>query len=158
MIRAFLDANVLLDLALRRPRISEPIKEAALDGRLFAFVSFGVLEEVRRALDIDHELRELRISRGVSSDHVLHEILTFTRFSGGFTFVRRMLRRDPSDEPVLSAALAGEADFLVTRNIKDPREVPAAIQVVTPEQLIEIFENMPESPDTGAKGRSPRWT
>lgn len=158
MIRAFLDANVLLDLVLRQPRLFEPIQGAVLDGRLLALVSFGVLEEVRRALDIDDKLRELRTSRRVSSDSVLREILTFTRFSGGFAFARRMLSRDPSDEPALSAALAGEAQFLVTRNVKDFSEAPAEIQVVTPEQFIEVLESAAESPEDGPTERSLRWT
>lgn len=140
MIRAFLDTNVLLDIELRRPALLEPIKSAALDGRIEALVSFGVLEEVRMALENDEELRARRRGSGRSADDVLREVLVYTRFAGGFAFARRVLRRDPRDEPILAAALAGETRYLVTSNTADFEKAPSSITVLGPEAFLEVLE------------------
>lgn len=145
MIRAFLDTNVLLDIELRRPAFLEPIKSAALDDRIEALVSFGVLEEIRIALEEDEDLRALRRGSERSTDDVLREVLVYTRFAGGFAFARRVLRRDPRDEPILAAALAGEARYLVTSNTADFEEAPSSITVLRPEAFLEILDE--DAPD-----------
>jgi predicted nucleic acid-binding protein len=137
VIRVFLDTNVLLDIELRRRAALVPIKDAAIEGDLEALVSFGVLEEVRAALDADDELQVFLAEADRTLDDVLREILTYTRFSGGFAFARRVLRGDPTDEPVLAAALAGSADVLVTSNTADFADAP--IRIVTPDELLELL-------------------
>jgi len=142
LIRAFLDANVLIDIELRRPVQLRPIKLAAIEGRLLALISFRVLEEVTTVLDRDDNLRTLRENAGLTADDVRREVLTYTRFAGGFDFARKVLRRDPRDEPILAAALAGGADVLVTENVSDFGEGPRTLRVATSAEFIDQLSEL----------------
>ena len=139
MTRAFLDTNVLLDIELRRPRRYAAIREASEDEAIVALVSLGVLEELRDVLERDPELVDLRAATGLSVDDVVRSVLEYTKLSGGFDFVRRVLPRDPRDEHVLAAALAGEADYLVTSNIVDFEDAPVTLRTVTPDEFLDVL-------------------
>jgi predicted nucleic acid-binding protein len=132
-VKLLLDADVLLDTALRR----EPF--AAESDRLIQWCQ----ETPQAALVAWHNISNLYyLLRAAHSNAGAREFITdLMRFavvaSGGTEAVRQALTlplRDFEDALQVAAALSGGADFIITRNIRDFGRSP--LPVVTPSHFL----------------------
>jgi predicted nucleic acid-binding protein len=132
-VKLLLDADVLLDTALRR----EPF--AADSDRLIQWCQ----ETPQAALVAWHSISNLYyLLHAAHSDAGAREFITdLMRFavvaSGGTEAVRQALTlplRDFEDALQVAAALSGGADFIITRNIRDFGRSP--LPVVTPSHFL----------------------
>jgi predicted nucleic acid-binding protein len=55
--------------------------------------------------------------------------------------------RDPDDHPIMATALAGQADYLVTWNVKDfpPKRRFAGVTIITPDAFLQLLSSIGKS-------------
>lgn len=133
--RVFLDANILLDLTLKR-REYEPARklvEWALEGRIEAYVTPAVIQETARWLKKVYgaeRAKELLLA-------LLAEVLVI---DGGHTVAVSALHSDMSDmDEALSyyTALHHKLDYFITRDKDLPRAAIPVLPVCTPEEFLK---------------------
>ncbi len=141
MIRAVLDANVLVSASIRPRGKSDRILRQAGDA-FFLLTSEFILSEVEVALGRKHiqakyqsrvtqeqrtqYLQELRVlAEAVQVQTELHVV------------------SDPKDNPVLACAVDGRANFLVTgdRHLLRLKEYEK-VRIVTPEEFLQILQRL----------------
>lgn len=137
MVRAVLDANVLLSALLRPAGPPGRILRAFLEEGAFEVVMTpGIAAEVERALGYPRLRRRLPAGF-VAADWVEDLALLSVLVEDG---VPPGVCRDPEDDRYLAAARAGGASFLVTGDddLLSLRE-HAGVLVVTPRQFLVVL-------------------
>lgn len=112
-MRVLLDSSVLISAFLKPDTPSGMLVRDGLDGQFEMCVSLGILEEVDRSLR--HKLR-LRRRYGYVDEQIAWFI---TSIAASVTVVSELpaiapVCRDPNDDHVLAAALAANANYIVT--------------------------------------------
>ena len=139
MLRAVLDANVLLSALIRPQGSPGQILRRWLEDRAFALItSPTILAEVRRALDYPRVRKYL-----VGSDEDLDLWVASLGLIAEPVEGRLRLRvaEDPDDDKYIAAAVEGFAQFVVTGDahllsLKDYE----GIRIVTPRAFIALLE------------------
>jgi len=105
-MRAVLDTNVLISALFwgGRPR---RVVDLAAAGRFQAVTSLELLAELEDVLAEDFDIPQPRI------DLVLRDVLSYAELAAP-TEEPEVAIRDPADVKVVTCALAGRADFIVT--------------------------------------------
>ncbi len=138
MVRALLDANVLVSAAIRSAGPPGRILAALLERQPFESVlSPAVIAEAERVLQSSKVRRYLREPREVLL--FLADVVALSDLvpdTGGVTGVCR----DPGDDVVLAAAMEGRADCLVTgdADLLTLREYEG-IAIVTPRAFLDLL-------------------
>lgn len=147
-IKAVLDADVLYALPLRDTLLS-----AAVEGCFIPLWSDQILDEMIRNLLADGRLNET----GATS---LRTALD-THFSAALVEEYRPLipamRNHPKDRHVAACAVAAEAQFIVTGNLKDFAHLPAELQAIHPDAfLCRLLDATPEPMRLALEAQSSR--
>lgn len=133
--RLFLDANILLDFALKRPEYESARKlvEWAVEGRIEAYVTSAVIQEtarwLRKGYGVDRA-KELLLA-------LLAEVLVI---DGGQAAAVSALHSDMSDmDEALSyyTALHHKLDYFITRDKDLSKAAISVLPVCTPEEFIK---------------------
>jgi putative PIN family toxin of toxin-antitoxin system len=137
-MRAVLDTGVLVSAFISRQGAPGQVLAAARSGRLKPLFSAAMLDELLDVLSRPHMQRKYHIGL----DEV-EALLHFLQARGEPVVPREVVRdcRDPKDNKFLEAALAGQADCLVTGD-EDLRVLHPwrGIAILTPAQLVEQLD------------------
>lgn len=138
MVRALLDANVLISAAIRPSGPPGQIVTALLTQAFELILSPGIIEEVETALalpKIRKYLREPEEALRWLADIVA--IADLVQDTGNVT----RICRDPDDDAVLAAAVEGRADTIVTGD-DDLLALGEydGIAIVTPRVFLDLLE------------------
>lgn len=135
-MRVALDTDVIVAAVRSRTGASNAVLRAVRHGRLEAVASVPMLLEYEAVL--------MRVEHRKASGFTVAQV---HQFLDGLTtllvpvtpyFLWRPLLRDPDDEMVLDAAVNGQADAIVTFNLRDflPGASKFALTVLTPAQTL----------------------
>lgn len=138
MIRAVLDTNILVSAVINIPfSVSQEIYQEFINKHFLLIVSPSLIAEVN---DILHRERVKKFHQ--RSDEKLQEIINeLTKLSLTVFGTRKIeIVRDPGDDKIISAAIEGQADYIVSRD-KDLLDLNEynGIQIVSPEQFIKLL-------------------
>jgi putative PIN family toxin of toxin-antitoxin system len=134
-MRLVLDTDVVV-AALRSDRgASRRLLLAALEGRIEMLVSVPLVLEYEAVLTRPQLLKDADLTTG-EVVAILDAILS-TAIPVEMWFLWRPQLRDPSDEMVLETAVNGNADYLVTFNLRHLREAAGlfGIRAAVPGQI-----------------------
>ncbi len=117
MIRALIDANILISYLLNRSSLSPPVAviQAAIDGRFRMLIALETIEEVRGKVATKPYLAA-RISP-VDFDDVLSALRKLSDFIPSITGTIPRVSRDRNDDYLLAHALRAGVDYLVTGDV-----------------------------------------
>jgi putative PIN family toxin of toxin-antitoxin system len=141
MFRAVLDTSVILAALRSRRGASNRLVELIALERLRPLVSTALFLEYEDVL----QRPENRLATGMSEADVQAFLAAFASAAEGVAvnFRWRPQLKDPKDELVLEAAVNGQADALVTHNVRDFQ--PAArlfnLRVMLPRELLKELES-----------------
>lgn len=145
MIRAFLDANILVSAAIKPKGKADQVFRRRVTE--FEWLSSEyVIAEVARVLTRRHIQTKYHEQVNVANRT---EYVTLIREQAQVLGVGRTLAptsRDSHDDPVLASAADGHADYIVTgdRDLLVLSEFEG-IQIVTPEQFLQILDDAQEN-------------
>ena len=140
-MRLVLDTNVLV-AALRSPTgASRRLLQLLAQGEFEAIASVAMMLEYEAVLKRPKHLAVFKLSLeeiDTFLDGLAHLITPITPF-----FLWRPMLKDPADEHVLEAAVNGQADIIVTFNLKDFRAVFRRfdVDVLTPSDTLARIEH-----------------
>lgn len=136
-MRVVLDTNILVAACLGSVP-SNRLLAACLQGRLQPLVSAALLAEYEDVVNRDAVFANGRLSRA-ERNTVLDALLSVSEWTRIYYLWRPNLR-DEGDNHLLELAVAGRADYLVTRNLKDFRQAELVfpnVRICLPETLLE---------------------
>ncbi len=138
MIRTVLDTNTLVSAVINiGSSVAAEIYQNCKDNHFVLVISPQILSELDEVLH-----REKVIKAHKRSDKELQEIMNgLSRVSLSVTGNFRIeVVRDPSDDKILSAALEGKADYIVSRDrdLLDLNQYQG-IKIITPEEFMGIL-------------------
>ena len=140
MIRAVLDANVLVSAAIKREGKPNQIISRAVSEFTWLTSEF-VLAETAEVLPRRHI--QMKYGKWVTPAHQAAFLATARAMAEMVNVQTRLtaVPKDVDDNPVLACAVDGRADYLVTG---DPDllalKVFAAIKIVTPDQFLKVLD------------------
>lgn len=141
MLRLVLDTDVIV-AAMRSPSgASAALLEAALDQRLKMLASVPLFFEYDAQCTAPQHWTAAGLSQEQANIFVNGVAVLIEPVKTHFLW--RPMLRDPNDEMVLEVAVNGDADAIVTFNLRDYREVPKAfnLEVITPSIAIRRVRN-----------------
>lgn len=138
MIRAVLDTNTLISVVINvAASVSVEIYRSCKENRFLMITSSEILSELDAVLRRErmakfHQLADQQLQK------IVNEIAKVSLIVSGEVKVE--VARDPSDDKVISTALAGKADYIVTRDrdLLDLKKYKG-IKLVTPEEFMGIL-------------------
>ena len=140
MIRAVLDANVIVSAFLQSKGPSGRIVRSFLEERSFELVvSTAILDEIRHSLRYPRVRRRLSLLNSEIETRVASLGLLADVVPGEVEV--KVVRDDPDDDKYFAAALEGRASFVVSgdRHLRDVKE-HQAVRVVTPREFVGLLE------------------
>ncbi len=139
MIRAVLDANVLVS-ALIRPQgpPGRIVLRLLKDGAFELVVSPSTLDELRRSLGYPRVRRYLRSTQQEIDTWIESLAVVADVVEGSLRL--QVVTEDPDDDIYIAAAIEGMAHYIVSgdRHLLDVGEVEG-IQIVTPREFVRIL-------------------
>ena len=140
MLRAVFDANVLIS-ALLRPEgpPGELLRLAMVGNRLQIVLSPEIHDELRRVVEYPRIRRRIQASPGEMADWLNGLVRSAVWVQPDALMVEALV--DPDDSVYLGAALAADADLVVSgdRHLLALREF-RGIPLVTPRELVRLLE------------------
>lgn len=138
MIRAVLDANVLVSAVLSPAGVPGQILDAWRAERFALLVSAPILEEIARVLDYPRIARLHRWPRGKVQEFVAEFAYAAVLTPGEITL--NVIRSDPDDNRYLECAVEGDADYVVSgdQDLLELQEYQG-IRVVSPKAFLEAL-------------------
>ena len=136
--RLVLDTNVLVAASRSREGASFALLKALRAQRFVALVSVPLLLEYESVLCRPEQLQ----ASGRTAEHTQAFLDAFCLYAEAVTlhFLWRPQLRDPADEMVLETALNGQADALITLNVRDFAAATAlGLPVHTPGAVLHHF-------------------
>jgi putative PIN family toxin of toxin-antitoxin system len=141
MFRAVLDTSVILAALRSRRGASNRVIELVALGRVQPLVSTALFLEYEDVL----RRPENRLATGMSEADVEGFLAAFASAAEGVevNFRWRPQLRDPNDELVLEAAVNGQADALVTHNLRDFQAAahPFKLRIMLPRELLKELKS-----------------
>jgi putative PIN family toxin of toxin-antitoxin system len=136
-LKIVIDTNVIVSAALKDGTPPALVLGACVDRRITLVTTTWQLDELQRVLGYSRIAARLlaeRRSRLLDSVRHLAEIVVPTGAAQG------AVPRDPDDENILEAAIAGNADYIITGD-KDLLDVGTfeGITIVNPAQFVEVL-------------------
>ena len=140
MLRVVLDTNVIVSGTIQNRGNPFRILEAWQQGRFLLVTSDALLEEVRRVLSYP------RIQKyGITPQQIRRVVQTLKKYGVSTEGKLQVsaVPEDPQDNQVLSAAIEGVADYIVSgdehlRNLKQYQ----TISIVTPREFVDILKKV----------------
>lgn len=132
-MKVVLDTNVLVSGFLNPYGVPGEITHMILSGTLNLCYDARILWEYRRVLlrpefSFNHDNVDALLDEVESSGYLVVPVPLLTGLP------------DKSDEPFLEVALAGEAEYLVTGNVRHyPEDRRRGIKVVSPVEFVELY-------------------
>lgn len=136
-MKAVLDTNILVGACMGSPAANRVVA-ACLQGRCLPLVGAALLAEYEDVLAREDVFAGCRLNFA-ERGRVLDALLSVSRWTRIYYLWRPNLA-DEGDNHLLELAVAGQARYLVTRNLKDfrrPQLLFPALTVCTPETLLE---------------------
>ncbi len=127
-VRAVLDANVLYPFTLR-----DTLLRVAEAGFFQPLWSEQILEEVSRNLITQHKMTEKQAAHLRTE---MEKAFPEAMVEGHGRLIAQM-RNHPGDRHVTAAAKKTSAQFIVTSNLRDFRNLPKGIHAVSPDDFLE---------------------
>ena len=114
------------------------VMTACAEGRVELVTTQDLVVELQRALTYPRVARQLHEDDREDWATLLHQIARIVTATGSATGA---VQRDPDDDQVLEAAIAGAAEYIVTGD-QDLLTIGtyAGIEIVTPARFVEILE------------------
>lgn len=139
MIRAVLDTNLFVSMAIRPGGIPDQVRLAWQDGLFTLLTSPDLLAELRRVLTYPRLRALIRLSREDEAK-LLRLLVEETEITAG-TIQVDVVRDDPADNTVLACAVEGHADYIVSgdTHLLALRRC-AGIPIVTARAFLEILK------------------
>jgi len=138
VIRAVLDTNQYVSMALKPGGTADQLLAAWRDERFVLVLSPQILEEIVRVLRYPRLRRLVRLTTA-EVDRLLESLLIDAELTPGHLAVH-VITRDPSDNMVLACAVEGRADYIVSGDrdlltLESYEEIP----IVTPREFLQIL-------------------
>jgi predicted nucleic acid-binding protein len=132
-----LDTSVLLS-AERRPLLF-----LAANGHYTIVWSQYIADEVRRKI-VEMGWSAPKARELVEALREMADMVDYRQVTGG-SYEEWL--RDPDDHPIMATALAGQADYLVTWNVKDfpPKRRFAGVTIITPDAFLQLLSSIGKS-------------
>ncbi|MBN1157557.1 putative toxin-antitoxin system toxin component, PIN family [Candidatus Woesearchaeota archaeon] len=108
MLRVVLDTNIYVSGVFWRGS-SNQILERAADGDICVFVSTEIIEELKRVLKRDFELKENDI------EEIENTILSIAKMVKSSEKVD-LVEEDPDDNKIIECAIASNSDYIITKD------------------------------------------
>ena len=112
MIRAVLDTNQYVSMAIKAGGTADKLLTAWRDARFVLLLSPPILEEIFRVLRSPRLRRLVRLT-ATEIDALMENLLLDAEITPGRLAVR-VVERDPSDNMFLACAVEGRADYIVS--------------------------------------------
>ena len=141
MIRIVIDTNILVSAILTPEGNPAKILKFALQGKLNLIISPAILEEIRQVLRYPKLVKLMK-----KNMITLEEVYTFLDKMSKIAVITpgkldiKAIPDDPSDDMVLSCAVEGEADFIISgdHHLTDLR-IFQGIKIVDPAAFLKII-------------------
>ena len=143
MIRAILDTNVIVSGILTPKSVPATILKLGLEGKFKLVISPHVIEEIERVSHYEKVVALMRrhhlTCREV--DDFMQKLKRVAMVTPGELEVTAV-PSDPGDDMVLSCALEGKADFVVSgdHHLTDLRSFQG-ISIVNPQKFLQLFSS-----------------
>ncbi len=140
MIRVVLDTNVLIAAVINiKSSVSREIYQNFINQQFSLITSSEVLEELEEVLSRER-IRKSHHHSTEKLKEIISELVDLSYLVPGITKVEVV--RDPDDNKIISAALEGKADYIVSRDrdLLDLKEYQG-IQIVTPEEFMGVLRS-----------------
>lgn len=139
MIRAVLDTNLLVSMAIRPGGTPDQIRAAWQDGRFILVTSPHLIAELRRVLAYPKLRKLIRLSPE-EEEALLRLVVEEAEVTAGTLQVRAVVA-DPTDNLVLACAIEGQADYVVSgdEHLLSLREF-SGITIITARDFLRVLE------------------
>ena len=139
MIRAVLDTNLFVSMAIRPGGVPDQVRLAWQDGRFTLLTSPPLLAEIRRVLAYPRLRDLIRLSR-VEEETLLRLLVEDREITAG-TLEVAVVAADPTDNMVLACAVEGHADYIVSgdTDLLSLREY-TGIPIITARAFLDVLE------------------
>ncbi len=134
--KLFLDTNVILDFLLAREgelNEIEEILDLASKGKIDCYISESVLATTLYFLEKEKKKNIIQMIRSIWS------VLKVLPLDHKVLYSSLEIFSDLEDGLLFFLAHFHKMDFFITRNIKDFRNAPASLPVLTPSQFIKLI-------------------
>jgi putative PIN family toxin of toxin-antitoxin system len=141
MIRVVLDTNVFVSALLVPDSPPARILEFALKGNLRLIVSPGIIKEIDLVFNypkIKRSLKKHGLTNSEVENTILHVLKVATITPGAE--IASGVSQDPADDMVLSCAVEGQADFIISGDHDLIRlESYEGVRIVTPSTFLQLI-------------------
>jgi putative PIN family toxin of toxin-antitoxin system len=142
MMRVVLDTNVFVSALLIPNSPPARVLELTLGGQLRLVISPGIIREIVQVFQyprIRNSMKKHRLTEAEVADAV-HKILKIATISSGKE-IAKGVSADPADDMVLSCALEGRADFIISGD-QHLTELDnyEGIRIVAPAAFLKLLE------------------
>ncbi len=140
MTKAVFDTNIFVSAVIRPEGLPARLLEAALQGRFELFISEQIIEELEAVLTYPRIRDKYRVSAKTAETFVGFVVKSLPNV--GRVPELYVVPDDPKDSPVVSTALACEADFPVTGDklhILSLKDV-GSLRIVTVKEFMDILD------------------
>ncbi|MBI4823313.1 MAG: putative toxin-antitoxin system toxin component, PIN family [Nitrospirae bacterium] len=146
MYRVVIDTNVLIIGIIQKRGFPYEIVKFWEDGALVLITSPAMIEEAKRVL----EYPKIKKKYALGEDSIKQIVLNLLRYSIALDNppALNVIKEDPEDNKVLSTAIGGRADYIVSgdSHLLDLRSYKG-IEIITPKRFCEIMRKLqPLSP------------
>ncbi len=139
--KLFLDTNIILDFLLAREgelRETEDIFNSANNRFIECYISESVLATCIYFLEKEKSKNIMPMLRNICTTL---KVLTFDQ---SILYSPLEIFDDLEDGLLFFLAQFHGMDFFITRNIKDFKNAPSTLPVLTPSQFIKLFNDLPQ--------------
>ncbi len=138
MRRVVIDTNVLISGIIQKSGFPYKVVKFWEKGDLIFITSLTMIEEARKVLNYP----KIKEKFGLGKDEIKQTVLNLVRYS---TLIDNppaldVIKEDPEDNKVLSAAIKGKADYIVSgdSHLLDLKSCKG-IKIITPRRFCEIM-------------------
>jgi putative PIN family toxin of toxin-antitoxin system len=132
MIRVVVDTNVIVSALLRSGGLPEAVFNLAMVGEIILLVSEPVLAEYEEVLRRPRlKIDSAKVTDAMVRIRAVGSLLVPTQ--------RVTAASDPDDNIFLECAQAGNAEYLVTGNVRDFPETWQRTRILTPREFVEMW-------------------
>lgn len=141
MVRVVLDTNIFVSALLIPDSPPARILELILEAKLRLVISPGIIKELGSVFAYP-KLKKSMQKHGITDEEVaeaIHDILSIATITSGSEIAQGACL-DPADDMVLSCALEGRADFIISGD-QDLIELEfyEEVKIVTPAKFLQII-------------------
>ncbi len=146
MISIVIDTNIIVAALQNKGGVARSILRLCLSGHLQAVMGAALFAEYEDVLSRDLLFKDSKLHKQ-ERENVLNGFLSVCKWCEVFYAWRPNLP-DEADNHLIELAIAGRADFIITRNLRDLTKgelIFDHLQIVGPEYFLEILNQYKES-------------